>query len=308
MAVSERPARPAGAPPEARRGGRPVPRREREEEVLVWPDLLFPEFISAVLFTFTFVLLSVMVNAPLLDRADPNLTPNPSKAPWYFLNLQELLLHMHPAIAGVYVPTVALIALAAIPYIDRSNEGQGVWFGTRYSVRIAVFSALYAFALNWFLVLFNNQKHVQFIETVFGVEWPSRLNWLRNLRSIQTEISWPEWMLDIRLGGLFEWVYDHIVFGPEDSFQFRPIIWFESINFPALLVETIIPVTTMVGLSALLPILLWRMGWVRTTRDVMIALFSAFISTFVVLTVIGTFFRGQGMELVWPTDVWWIRG
>ena len=70
-----------------------------------------------------------LINAPLLNRANPDITPNPSKAPWYFLNLQELLLHMDTGLAGVIVPTVALIVLVAVPYIDRSNEGQGVWFG-----------------------------------------------------------------------------------------------------------------------------------------------------------------------------------
>ena len=85
-------------------------------------------------------MLSVLVNAPLLDRANANITPNPSKAPWYFLNLQELLLHMDKGLAGVIVPTVALIVLMAIPYIDRSNDGQGTWFGTANAVRITVFS------------------------------------------------------------------------------------------------------------------------------------------------------------------------
>ena len=74
------------------RPARPRPKREREEEVMVWPDLVFIEFISAVLFLLTFVMLSVFINAPLLNRANPDVTPNPSKAPWYFLNLQELLL------------------------------------------------------------------------------------------------------------------------------------------------------------------------------------------------------------------------
>ena len=79
-------------------------RRQREEELLVWPDLVFIEFIAALLFTLTFTALSILINAPLQDRANPATTPNPSKAPWYFLNLQELLLHMHPALAGVIVP------------------------------------------------------------------------------------------------------------------------------------------------------------------------------------------------------------
>src|SRR5579884_3677932 len=98
------------------------PRRERDEEVLVWPDLVFVEFICALLFTVSLTLLAFVANAPLQDTADPNHTPNPSKAPWYFLNLQELLLHMNPALAGVIVPTVLLILLAIIPYYDRSNE------------------------------------------------------------------------------------------------------------------------------------------------------------------------------------------
>src|SRR5579883_2313572 len=130
------------------------PRRERDEEVLVWPDLVFVEFISAVLFLILLLGLSTAINAVLLDEANSNITPNPSKAPWYFLNLQELLLHMHPALAGVVVPTVALILLAAIPYVDRSNEGQGVWWGTPDSKRITGFSAIYATILSVALILY----------------------------------------------------------------------------------------------------------------------------------------------------------
>ena len=89
-------------------------KRERDQELLVGPDLVFIEFIAATVFTLTFVALSVIVNAPLLDRANANITPNPSKAPWYLMNLQELLLHMDKGLAGVTVPTVALIVLMAI--------------------------------------------------------------------------------------------------------------------------------------------------------------------------------------------------
>ena len=137
---------------------RPRAKREREEEVLVWPDLVFIEFIAAVLFTLTFIVLSVFIDAPLLNRANPDITPNPSKAPWYFLNLQELLLHMDKAWAGVLVPTIALIFFAAIPYIDRSPEAQGVWFGTKYSGRMTVFTAAYATVVTWILVLFDAGK------------------------------------------------------------------------------------------------------------------------------------------------------
>ena len=97
---------------------RPVARpqtRVRDEEVLVWPDLVFVEFIAALIFTLTLFLLAFLVNAPLLDQANGDVTPNPSKAPWYLLNLQELLLHMNPAMAGVIVPTIWLVILGAFP-------------------------------------------------------------------------------------------------------------------------------------------------------------------------------------------------
>ncbi len=148
-------------------------RREREEEVLVWPDLVFVEFISAMLFLITLTLLCSAINAPLLDQANSNVTPNPSKAPWYFLNLQELLLHMHPALAGVVVPTIWLILLAALPYFDRSNEGQGVWWGTPDSKRITGFSAIYATILSVALILYDAGKHVVIWTKVTGKPWPS---------------------------------------------------------------------------------------------------------------------------------------
>ena len=104
------------------------PKYVEGDEVMVWPDLVVIEAISAMVFTLLLLFLSVMVNAPLLPVANPTRTPNPSKAPWYFLNLQELLLHMDPALAGVFVPGLALTLLAVIPYIDKSPLGQGVYF------------------------------------------------------------------------------------------------------------------------------------------------------------------------------------
>jgi hypothetical protein len=136
-------------------------KRERDQELLVWPDLVFVEFICAVLFTVTFVLLSVVVDAPLLNQANANITPNPSKAPWYLLNLQELLLHMDKGLAGVIVPTVALVVLAGIPYMDRSNDGQGVWFGTKNAVRIAGFSFVYASLFLVVCLLWDDGAHVR---------------------------------------------------------------------------------------------------------------------------------------------------
>lgn len=97
-----------------------------EDEVMVWPSLVVVEAVCAVVFLAILTALSVLVNAPLTEHANPQQTPNPSKAPWYFLNLQEMLLHMDAALAGVIIPTIALGGIAAIPYIDRSPLGVGI--------------------------------------------------------------------------------------------------------------------------------------------------------------------------------------
>ncbi|MGH9116831.1 MAG: menaquinol-cytochrome c reductase cytochrome b subunit, partial [Acidimicrobiales bacterium] len=90
------------------------------DKVHVWPHLLSVEFVaSLVVQTFLFIF-SIFVNAPLLALANVNQTPNPSKAPWYFLGLQELLTMFHPMVAGVTIPGIALFALILAPYTDRN--------------------------------------------------------------------------------------------------------------------------------------------------------------------------------------------
>lgn len=114
-----------------------------EDEVMVWPSLVVVEAVSAVVFLGILTFLSVMVNAPLLERANPNQTPNPSKAPWYFLNLQELLLHMDAGLAGVIIPTFALIGIAAIPYFDRSPLGVGILGTSTKGRKIIAFTTVF---------------------------------------------------------------------------------------------------------------------------------------------------------------------
>jgi len=317
----------AAAPPSTR------PRREREEELLVWPDLVFVEFISAVVVPFSFVVLSAVLNAPLLNRANLNVTPNPSKAPWYFMNLQEMLLHMNPALAGVIVPTIALILLAAIPYIDRSQEGQGAWFATPHAVKITCFSVVFAAVFSAGLVLYDQSRHVDVVTNIVqhrdkDWEWPTVLAPFRNVRSIQTGWQWhikvPE---SAQLGGggphdgQLNWPQDftHIPMpfngtgGPEWMRWSNPswlpgwaqqLYWYDlNLNFPAFLVEDLIPVLLMVGLPVLMILTLKRIGWVYDMRSAIIALFTGFMTVFWVLTIIGAGFRGAGQDLVMPWDV-----
>jgi menaquinol-cytochrome c reductase cytochrome b/c subunit len=94
--------------------------REQGDRINVFPHLLMEEFVSLLVVTVAVIIFSTFVQAPLRELANPNLTPNPSKAPWYFLGLQELLRYFHPMIAGVIIPTLILVGLAAVPYVDRN--------------------------------------------------------------------------------------------------------------------------------------------------------------------------------------------
>ncbi|HUR49720.1 MAG TPA: menaquinol-cytochrome c reductase cytochrome b subunit, partial [Acidimicrobiales bacterium] len=90
------------------------------DKVHVWPHLLVGELVASLAMTAFLLVFSAFVNAPLLGLANFNQTPNPSKAPWYFLGLQELLTMFHPMVAGVTVPGVALVALGMAGYVDKN--------------------------------------------------------------------------------------------------------------------------------------------------------------------------------------------
>src|SRR5437868_12547011 len=118
-----------------------------EDTAMVWPHLLVIEFIAAMIWSLGLFVISALFNAPLQDHSTVDCTPNPSKAPWYLLNLQELLLHMDKGLAGVIVPTVWLVFMAAIPHIDKSREGVGLWFTNPNGKRTTIFAAGYATVL-----------------------------------------------------------------------------------------------------------------------------------------------------------------
>jgi|FLYL01.1.fsa_nt_gi hypothetical protein len=315
--------------PTARAAARPRPKREREEELLVWPDLVFVEFISAVLFTITFLILSTFINAPLLNRANPDVTPNPSKAPWYFLNLQELLLHMDKAWAGVLLPTIALAFFAVIPYIDRSREAQGVWFGTKYSVRLTVITAIYAVVVSFLLVIFDagDRTRTEYLtrwipacET--GVEhqgWPC----LRDeegaehqgiistkdfAKRLEFSIPFPKIFGEPTSDGHLDYPrdVDHIpvpfnnICGNIGSFH----LWCDMhLNLATIMAEQVIPLVTIVFLALLIIYVLFRFGWVRTRRDIFIIMFTGVMASYLTLSMIGSFFRGEGQALIWPWEV-----
>lgn len=108
------------------RGEGPV-EQQFGEQVLVWPDLIYIELIGAILGMVVLTVWSIALEAPLEQPANPVVTPNPSKAPWYFLGLQELLVYFDPAIAGVILPALVILGLMAVPYLDFNPRGSGYY-------------------------------------------------------------------------------------------------------------------------------------------------------------------------------------
>jgi len=94
------------------------------DKVHTWPHLLAVEFVASLAITVFTLIFSIFVNAPLLELANINQTPNPSKAPWYFLGLQELLTMFHPMVAGVTIPGMGIFLLILAPYIDRNPSNK----------------------------------------------------------------------------------------------------------------------------------------------------------------------------------------
>jgi quinol-cytochrome oxidoreductase complex cytochrome b subunit len=218
-----------------------------EDEVMVWPSLVVVEAVCAVVFLGILFALSVLVNAPLLERANPNQTPNPSKAPWYFLNLQELLLHMDAGLAGVIIPTAALVGIAAIPYFDRSPLGVGILGTSSKGRAIIAYTTVFTIVVETGMVLLDEATETG---TQFGIG-----KWLTD------EQGAPVWMASIVLSSLI----------------------------------------VLAGIGAL--IVSVQRIFRPTRRELIIALFTGFFISYLLLSIIGTSFRGEGQTLTWPWDL-----
>jgi Cytochrome b(C-terminal)/b6/petD len=121
--------------------------KEEENRVWVWPDLVYTELISLILCSVVLIVWSILLKAPLEQPANRSVTPNPSKAPWYFLGLQEMLVYFDPWLAGVVLPGLIIVGLMAIPYIDMNPKGNGYYTFRERKVEITLF--LFGFAVLW---------------------------------------------------------------------------------------------------------------------------------------------------------------
>ena len=220
-----------------------------EDTAMTWPHLLVIEFIAAMIWSLGLFVIAALFNAPLQDHSTVDCTPNPSKAPWYLLNLQELLLHMDKGLAGVVVPTLWLVFMAAIPYIDRSRDGIGHWFTNEIGVKCAWFSAVFSGVL---------------VSALIGL--------------------------------------DYVIKKPYESVGWPGYTAFAAAHFPGgeqLLPNYVIPIFLMLFLPFVLVQLCIRL-FGAGTREWMIAIWTGFVVTYLVLTVVGTSMRGPGMDLYAP--------
>ncbi len=127
--------------------GEPVEEKVEEDRVWVWPDLVYVELICLVLCSVALIVWSIVLKAPLEQPANAAATPNPSKAPWYFLGLQEMLVYFDPWLAGVVLPSLIIVGLMAIPYIDTNPKGNGYYTFKERKAEITIF--LFGFVVLW---------------------------------------------------------------------------------------------------------------------------------------------------------------
>jgi menaquinol-cytochrome c reductase cytochrome b/c subunit len=241
----------------AKREPSPSAAEQSERLVYVWPHLVTIEFLSAILITLSLIVVSIVLQAPLEGHANPDKTPNPSKAPWYFLNLQELLLHMHPSLAGVLIPAgVVFAAIPLIPYFDRNTADVGKWFGTPKAKPICIFTTVFSTIVLIALIIFDERIGVKPMMHGLAV-------------SLHAPI-----LEDVNPFGI------------------------GALSLPNVIVPMIMMNVPIVVLLVLIRVIYRPDGM----RDYMIALFTGFVVAYVVLTIVGSFFRGQQMILMWPWD------
>jgi hypothetical protein len=198
------------------------------------PHLIMREVSLAVVVLAVVLLSAMFFNAPLADIANPGLSPNPTKAPWYFMGIQEMLMHFHPVFALLVIPGLLLFGLLSIPYINYEANTTGVWFCSHKGRKMALVAVIFATLLTLGAVLLD--------EFVIGAGQAGAANLINN--------------------GL---------------------------------VPFIILLAFCIGFYWVI-----KRSFNATNNEAVQALFTLLITAFVVLTIIGVWFRGTGMHLMWP--------
>ncbi len=216
------------------RGRAPVVEAEPEHEVMAWPHLLMLELVLLLGVVMAFALLSVFVNAPLEELANPSEPPNPAKAPWYFLGLQELVSYSAFA-GGVLTPLLVIFGLLmGIPYIDRDRSDVGIWFGGARGKPVAAITAI------------------------------------------------------LTLAGVPALIFLNARFGIRRLYPDAPQVLIDVVNPATITIAAIVAASLVTGVRTRS----WRLG--------AIVVFTGFVVAYIVLTTVGTVFRGPNWSWFWP--------
>jgi quinol-cytochrome oxidoreductase complex cytochrome b subunit len=205
----------------------------RGPEVDAMPHLIVREVTTALVLIAVVLLISMFYNAPLAGQANPGLSPNPTKAPWYFMGVQEMLIHFHPVFSLLALPSLILLGLVSLPWLHDPADAAGVWFRSRNGRLTALIAVLVSVAA-----------------TVAGV------------------------LLD-------EFYFATVQTGPSEVIR-----------------NGLLPLAILIGFGGGFYVLM-KKAFNANHGEAVQALFTLLVTAFVVLTVIGTWFRGTGMQLMW---------
>jgi len=207
--------------------------KEPVAEVDTMPHLIVREVTTALILLAVILVISMFYNAPLAEQANPGLSPNPTKAPWYFMGIQEMLMHFHPLYSVLVLPSLLLLGVFLVPWISNPAETAGVWFRSRKGRTMTAISAMAAMFTTVAAILFD-----EFRTTA-------------NPAAVPDSVS----------SGLFPFA---LVCGFCATFYF-----------------------------------VMKKAFASSRCETVQALFTLLVTAFVVLTVVGIWFRGSGMQLVW---------
>ena len=197
------------------------------------PHLVSREIALTLLVLAVILGFSMLFNAPLAEQANPGMSPNPTKAPWYFMGIQEILMHFHPLFAALVIPATLAAGLLYIPYINYDADTQGVWFCSKKGRKLALLAAMAAIVLTIGLVLL-----------------------------------------------------DDLVLSANTS------------SPPTIIRNGLLPFLTMLAIGGGFYALA-RKAFKANKNEAVQTIFTLVMVSFITLTVIGIWFRGAGMKLVW---------
>ena len=138
-------------------GGVALPKAENTTKVAVHPNLTYKEAVVALCIIMALLLFSMFVDAPLLDKAKPAVSPNPSRAPWYFMGFQELLMHVHPLFSSFIIPLAVVAFFTVIPFFHYEQLNPGKWFFSEKGKRITLLSALFSFLFTFTFIILSDK-------------------------------------------------------------------------------------------------------------------------------------------------------